>query len=1106
MTFKFFIYCLCAFIANIHFVLAASPHLFQNDSLISDSVCHDQITSLCGSEPDLQNNLAVLSCISQIDLVEEKLSSDCQHKIWSFKYEFTKLEYLSEIAKVKCKSLLITNKDCLEPEDVENSGANIVSCLMERIQPDTTYGCKNFLHRMEMITFGDYRMVNKFANVCETHIKMFKCGRLNDMNKNEILHSQVNTINCLQKHITNLSQACTHEILRISELQSNDFHLDRPLYFACRSDREKFCKSVESGNGLVYKCLMQNMRQSDMSEECKERLLEREHLIIQDYKVSKSLGQSCKADIKKYSCRDNTSDRKEVRLAQILLCLENVQAKNLPIASNCLGEMLLHRQRLLEDYKLTPNLVEACKDDIENFCHNVEFGSKMLHCLMKFIKTKRHRGDAHVRNRISSHCKSEMEILLKEVNVAEDWRVDPVLQEACQSTVDSVCKNTSPGGGRILNCLAEHIDSSLMTEECREALNQMQYFVVRDFELDIQIYNACHSDAVKYCHAKRDWYNDLDDMDPERGPTVMACLYRYVYHPDEAVRLKKNCVFHVKRVMKQRAASVDLLPFIEEPCMQDLSKYCSSEESVLKKGYEMECLQDNYNHLQLACQNAIGNFTQNQNSHFELNYSLFKSCSTVAKELCSEEYEDAMEDDQGKLIQCLIRHKSSFQLKADIKCRNAIDHFQLTNIKDFRFDVKFKDACKSDISMYCSNLRTKYDVINCLSTLLYNDTMSNTKKISKNCKKILRMEILQQSENIAFDPSLEGACQFDRKQFCSDVENGDSLVIECLKKNIIKLKKSCQRHLFRKQLIELSDNSLDYSLLTICKNAINRYCLSFQMKEVLYCLRDHRNEPKVNPNCRSLILKRLMHQNLDYRLNPRIKIGCKKEINKYCSEMIIHSKPDELLDGKVVSCLKKQYLHNTLSQTCEIEIINIIREVSMNIELDPVLFKACIKEINTKCSKEIDIHECLKTKFLSKNIEDNSCKNEVARLIKETEADIESDPHLFNVCVQDIKSLCGDVVAGKGQQLNCLTTIHRNTPRQLSPECDTLLQKRLQLFEYAAEVNSVDSVVQVLQIVAKSPIHNFFYFTFLFVIFFIFTSGILFGRFANRIAVTDKIK
>lgn len=411
-------------------------NLFQNESVLLSShpACKSQLKSLCGDDPTvLQNNLAILNCLSDRKDVEGKLSAECQHQIWTFKFNISNTDQFTPYTKAICKPLLLANPECLEAEndaDVLSPGASILSCLIDRITDETNFGCKAYLKEMQLIIFSDYRLVHKLTNQCETHIKQFKCGRLDHLTTDEkSLHSQTDTIECLQQHLVKLSLLCKHEILRISELQSDDFHLDKPLYFACRTDREKLCKNVQSGNGQIYKCLMRNKHESDMSEGCRDKLTQRERLIVQDYKVSKSLVQSCRSDIKRYQCREGTSDRREIRLAQILLCLENAHTKNLPISTDCYSEMLIHRQNLIEDYKLTPTLVDACQPDIDEFCPNLEFGGKMLHCLMKHAKTKRHRGDAHIRKRISTKCQAEIENLLKEVNVGDDWRVDVVLQE-----------------------------------------------------------------------------------------------------------------------------------------------------------------------------------------------------------------------------------------------------------------------------------------------------------------------------------------------------------------------------------------------------------------------------------------------------------------------------------------------------------------------------------------------------------------------------------------------------------------------------------------------------------------------------------------------------
>ena len=54
---------------------------------------------------------------------------------------------------------------------------------------------------------------------------------------------------------------------RLAELQADDFHLDRPLYFACRNAREIFCRNLKAGDGRIYKCLMRNKNERGMNKE-----------------------------------------------------------------------------------------------------------------------------------------------------------------------------------------------------------------------------------------------------------------------------------------------------------------------------------------------------------------------------------------------------------------------------------------------------------------------------------------------------------------------------------------------------------------------------------------------------------------------------------------------------------------------------------------------------------------------------------------------------------------------------------------------------------------------------------------------------------------------
>lgn len=112
---------------------------------------------------------------------------------------------------------------------------------------------------------------------------------------------------------------------------------------------------------------------------------------------------------------------------------------------------------------------------------------------------------------------------MKKADVGENWSVDPVLHEACDPVVKVACKNVKSGNARVISCLMDSLRSDAMTEECENALTEIQYFVSRDFKLDPKLYKACQQDASVNCHY-------FDPSESENGPSfssqVLPCLYR----------------------------------------------------------------------------------------------------------------------------------------------------------------------------------------------------------------------------------------------------------------------------------------------------------------------------------------------------------------------------------------------------------------------------------------------------------------------------------------------------------------------------------------------------------------------------------------------------
>ncbi|XP_037558857.1 Golgi apparatus protein 1 [Dermacentor silvarum] len=1060
--------------------------------LAEDPACASELQHLC-SPSQLKNNFNVLDCVQNAHRKEDEgLSNACHHLLWKYRRDITQDNRFNDAASKFCKRLMEMFPQCL-PGDK----GQLLACLIDHSENATEPECHTFLERMQSVVFSDYRLVYKFTDACDSDIDRFTCGRIPKISDER--HSQGATLECLSRVINQLQDNCRRELLHLARLQGEDFHLDRPLFFACQEDRDRLCPHVASGEGRIYRCLLRHRSSREMSEQCREKLVQREQLTMQDFRVSQGLSGACLQDIRMYRCREKTSNRREFRLAQILLCLENAMHKDYPVGAECQQEMLEHRRFLLENYQLTPDLASSCEQDIATFCRRrLEPNGKTLHCLMRHA-----RPSAQGSQRLSDQCRRQVEHVLKVSGAGEDWRVDPVLQEACQSTASHLCQDVKPGRGRMLSCLMDQVSNIAMKDTCREALLQIQYFVARDFKLDPVLYKECRADAVTYCKAKKEWHDDPTRMDPERGPIVLPCLYRYAYHPDDSVRLSKQCLYEIRRVMRQRAVSIDLHPEIEEPCMPDLAGMCSDH---LGRGEEMQCLQDNLEKLSRDCRAAVANYTEEEAEHLELNYPLYHSCQAVLKDLCSDLL--SKDVDQGDLLGCLVQHKNDFRMKEDQRCRAALEHFQLISLKDYKFSYAFKEACRKDAQTYCGNSKSGADVVSCLSKLVLDDvTDEKTPRVSSRCRQQLRAELFQREENIKLDPKLDAACVSDQRNLCGNVHPGEGAMLECLKEHKNKLTRECHIAIFQRERLEAESVGLDYSLTLACKSALRQFCPEVEPTRALHCLADHRKEPTMDVRCRTMVQRRLVEQNTDYRLNSQLQHACRMDIAKFCSALVLDKAAESTeLQGKVIQCLKAQFVRHQLTKTCEPVVMGIVRDAALDYQLDPVLARACSSEIQSSCKDDRDIEECLKSHFQNRDIKNPDCKKEVARLIHEGKADVQADPILYKACLHDIKHFCHDLTPGQGHLLSCLLTGLESDTIALTEECRTLLSKRVEMFEYAAQVAPVESIRDVVQQIANSPSRNYFVVVAMGVLGIIFVGGLFCGRVTKRLPANIKNK
>ncbi|ELT94856.1 hypothetical protein CAPTEDRAFT_177499 [Capitella teleta] len=1062
--------------------------------------CAEDVRTFCGKNTKT-DNFAVLDCLQDDDKAAGEVSETCQHFIWQYKRDLTTDPRFDEAAGQVCKESLDKLPEC---HAQEKATGQLISCMIEHKANITSPNCKQFLVKMEKIIFSDYRLIYKFTDACESDVEKLSCGRLAGVDHPS---SQGLTINCLSKKIKMLTDQCKHEILRVAELQSEDYHLDRPLFYACREDREIFCRKTPSGGGKVFKCLYRHKFEKSMSQECRTRLILRQKLMQEDYKVNKALSDACQQDIVDHQCLKDLQPGgsfKEAKMATILLCLETVIKDGQEVRPECVAELNDMRRALLEDYEVSPNLVMACSVEIQTECEPMEKGGRTLHCLMDLARTKRVNGEKP-KERISSQCKAELKALLKEADVGENYELDPAMHEACAPVAKTLCHDQAPGDGNVISCLMQNIENNYMNDVCKERLMEIQYFIARDFSLDPRLFKYCRRDAMTFCHASSKWH-DQNNLAPDQGPLLFSCLYRHVklFSLDPNLQVSRSCQFEVRRVMHQRAISVELEPRIERPCLSDLASMCSDSDNLETKGQDMRCLQDHFKDLSQECRWAVGNFTQDEDEDPTLDRMLRDACSPMIKQFCSTLISDNA--DPGEVMRCLVDNK--YDPKMAPKCRAGVEHHQIITLEDYRFSLKFKESCKDDVAHQCRGMKKKADVVSCLSKTVRDDILqdASSHRISERCRAELRYQLQQRSSNIKLDPDLEEMCSNDVQLLCANVSPGKSQVIRCLREHEKSLSKGCYEKVFDREKSEAEDPNNDFLLMTACKRMIKRHCMEKSPREMFRCLRHYKEDEDFDDKCKKVIILRQRMRVKDIHLNPNLEKACHQDMKKFCDESIAASKQDAI-EANYLTCLRGRFARRMLSTSCADYMGELIKEMALDYKQDVALANDCKEEINTLClhdkaSDDEDggqVEECLKDKLKQQAITNKDCVRQIVRVLYEDRVDVQVDPVLHKACSLDIKHYCHEVHRGAGRQMSCLIAALENDKVRLQKPCRDMLSNRVKMWEYAVKVAPPDDMSDLFVQITSSPVRHHFFAAFLSVIGVIFIFGLCCGRVTKRV-------
>ncbi|XP_057291039.1 Golgi apparatus protein 1-like isoform X2 [Hydractinia symbiolongicarpus] len=1047
--------------------------------LAKDENCAHDVKNLC-PKVKKDNNFAIFLCLQEAALKDEDdVSDECHGTLWHYKYNLTRNPQFDEVAFKVCESTLEELKDVCK--DTHHTPGFLMNCLIEHRHNVQDQKCSSFLTRMSSIVFSDYRLIKGFYENCHKDVKTLNCGQLAATTEDDPHHEQAEVVSCLEASIDSVSDKCQHQLLRIAELQADDFHLDRPLFYACQEARERYCPDVKAGEGRIYKCLLNHVTDEMMPAECSTKLEAREKMMQKDVKVNYPLWKECQGDFEKYQCEKNGASQIG-QGSNLLLCLQGKVSEGKPVSPNCQAEMRNFATMVFDNYQISPIIVAHCDVEIHNFCSNL-IGKRddgdMMDCLMTQATTNVSLG---------AKCFEAIGEVLKETNAGNNYKVDRALYVACEPVISSLCQGKEDA--MILGCLMDHAHNPKMPEVCATQVFHLQYFLSRDFRLDASLYQDCKQDAEEICKA-----NNFDAKTETNSPDnfVIACLYRNSFAVEPKV--SKDCSAHIHRIMASRADTVKLVPQIQSACMRELGSTCLDKTG---KNEEIDCLQNNYENLSDKCKKAIQEFTEMESKDFDLDKHLVDKCASMVTKFCQRELE---EGDGEKVLPCLVQHKNDVNM--DHQCASAVEHWQLLEMKDYNFSPALKDMCMKDISIHCKNERTKFDAVKCLSQKIVTDF----KSVSEHCRAQVKNELMVQSENLRLNPELFTACEIDIRKLCLHVEPTAGKLEECLRENHHKLSNpKCKRLLYEQEKVEAKDPELDYRLVHVCANMVKRYCSGIsQMSDIMSCLRQFTHDQDMSRECKEIVLERQIEQAESFELDHELVENCEADAKKYCHKEMKNAKRG-VDDGAVFGCLVQALMNKKkLKSDCEQFVRRREEEAAMEVNLNPLFLKSCREEVDRLCGglSHDDVIDCMKLNL--PQIRSKECVGEVRKLIVEGIEDVHVDPHLQEQCARDIRTFCSDMPRKSGNVVLCLIDVHKAKNLHLKPGCENFLSKRMQLYN-AAEVDlaGFDSISAVIQAVHQSPNRNNIYMTLMVILTILFVGGIIFGRFTKRVRAEVK--
>eukprot|EP00798_Chlamydomonas_sp_ICE-L_P015369 gene15369-21453_t len=395
-----------------------------------------------------------------------------------------------------------------------------------------------------------------------------------------------------------LGQKCSAALFDHEVKMAEDIDFKYPMKKACGWELKNFCKDIPHGRARITRCLEEHMDDVDMSKECKTEVVKDMNHMAQDHRLNFRLETACKEDISKLCPNSCSSTPGQSCGGLVLNCLQEDISKLCPnscssmpgqscggLVLNCLqertenitatackdeertenitgtackDEVFYYELMEVSDFRNDIILAEACRNDVDAYCKDIEPGEGRVHACLRFNREK-----------ISPRClKEENKLATLEYS---DIRLRPKLNKLCSEEKAVYCKETKPGKARVLKCLMENMAKPNFGEDCKEELQKREEGMKSDYRYDVGVFNNCANDVESFCQ---------DEKSQLRGTAaVLKCLV------NNFNSLEENCQVEMSRAVRLALWDYKAGAPLTAACDASVSSFCPKEGASLNAAY-----------------------------------------------------------------------------------------------------------------------------------------------------------------------------------------------------------------------------------------------------------------------------------------------------------------------------------------------------------------------------------------------------------------------------------------------------------------------------------------------------------------------------------------